>query len=76
MVKIETTHIKPLNGSNYPRWKLEMSTALEAVDLWGHCSGSDVKPNPVDKPDECKKWLREDARTRGCILPLLDDRQS
>lgn len=48
MVKVETTHIKPLTGPNYPRWKLEVSTALEAVDLWKHCNGTSSEPVPTE----------------------------
>src|ERR1051326_6231397 len=74
MGKIKTTHIKQLTGPNYPRWKLEVSTALEAEGLWGHCSGSTPRPNE-NQEEDLKEWLRNDALVRACILPLLDDRQ-
>src|SRR5579872_689894 len=74
MGKIKTTHIKQLTGSNYPRWKLEVSTALEAESLWGHCSGSTPRPNESQEED-FEEWERNDAQVLACILPLLDDRQ-
>ena len=60
MGKIKTTHIKQLTGSNYPRWKLEVSTALEAEGLFGHCSGSTPRPNETQEED-LDEWLRNDA---------------
>lgn len=75
MTRIETSHIKPLNGENYPRWKLEVSTALEAAELWGQCSGTTTKPWSSASDTEKAKWAKEDTMARGCILPLLDDRQ-
>ncbi|OXA44556.1 Copia protein [Folsomia candida] len=72
------SHIKPLSSSNYARWKLEVSTALQSVELWDHCDGSKKRPVPTasdPKVDEIKKWDKEDAMARSCIIPLLDDRQ-
>lgn len=71
-----TSHVKPLNGDNYPRWKLEVSTALEAVEPWGHCTGATAEPAPTgSNQDDIAKWKKNDAMARSCIIPLLDDRQ-
>ena len=36
---------EPLDDNNWIAWKGQMTPMLELNDVWGHCDGSDPRPN-------------------------------
>ena len=42
---LKTVAIVPLNGRNYPTWKVQCRMALVRDGLWGIVSGSETAPN-------------------------------
>ena len=58
MSEMKTVSIVPLNGTNYPTWKLQcrMKDGLRGI-----VNGSENAPNPADKhakfyPDGTMRW--------------------
>jgi len=49
---IDTKHLVKLDGSNYERWRLQISLVLKAAKLWQIASGETPRPAT---PDEAAK---------------------
>ena len=46
MSEMRTVSIVPLNGTNYPTWKLQCRMALTKDGVWGIGSGNEAAPDP------------------------------
>ena len=59
---VSTNPIVPLNGKNYPTWKLQCQMALMKDNLWRIVTGAELEPEagitiePSLKPGEIKRW--------------------
>ena len=49
MAEMKTVSIFPLNGKNYPTWKVQYRMALMKDGLWGIAKGTEQDPG-VAKP--------------------------
>ena len=65
MAEIKTV-IVPLNGRNYPLWKVQCQMALMKESLWGIISGTEEMPGE-DNADTHRKFM---AR-RYCALAII-----
>ena len=65
MAEIKTV-IVPLNGRNYPTWKVQCRMALMKESLWGIISGTEETPGE-DNADARRKFM---AR-RHCALAII-----
>ena len=65
MAEIKTV-IVPLNGKNYPTWKVQCRMVLMKESLWGIISGTEETPGE-DNADTRRKFL---AR-RHCALAII-----
>ena len=65
MVEIKTV-IVPLNGKNYPTWKVQCRMALLKDSVWDIVSGTEEAPGE-DNTDTQRKFM---AR-RDCALAII-----
>ena len=65
MAEIKTV-IVPLNGRNYPMWKVQCRMALMKESLWGIISGTE-ETSGEDNTDTRRKFM---AR-RDCALAII-----
>ncbi|CAG7731317.1 unnamed protein product, partial [Allacma fusca] len=72
--KIRSDSIEKLSGSNYQRWKLQITLLLKAAKLWKYVDGSVVR-HKTDK-DEQEKWDDKDIEAQSIIVPTLDAAQT
>ena len=65
--------IKELAGeSNYSQWRWDMENLLAEKDLFGHCDGSDQKPQLAeDGADKVKQWTMADRKAMGMAARTL-----
>ena len=64
--------IIPLNGTNYPSWKVQCRMALIRESLWGIVAGTEKAPDAADMPAKFKE--RSDSTLAKIVLaidPLL-----
>ena len=62
---------KPLNGKNYPTWKVQCRMALIKDSLWGIVSGTDEAP-PEEQADARKKYMTRRDRALAIIVLAVD----
>jgi hypothetical protein len=67
--------IDKLDGSNYNRWKFQVSLLLKANDLWDVVSGDIAKPGSSAKPEDRKDWMKKDVEAMSIISSTLDNTQ-
>ena len=53
---LKTVAIVPLNGRNYPTWKIQCQMALVRDGLWGIVNGSERAPS-VEEADHLAKFV-------------------
>ena len=70
MSEMKTVSIVPLNGTNYPTWKLQCRMALMKDGLWGIVDGSDIAPNPEDAEKHAKFVSRRDRALALIVLSV------
>ena len=63
--------IVPLNGKNYPTWKVQCRMALIKDSLWGIVSGTDEAP-PEEQADARKKYMTRRDRALAIIVLAVD----
>ena len=63
--------IVPLNGKNYPTWKVQCRMALIKDSLWGIVSGTDEAPSE-EHADARKKYMTRRDRALAIIV-LAED---
>jgi len=73
--------IEPLiGGANYSTWKMKLRWILIDQDLWGHVTGVDKRPEPVDtnavtpaEQQEIIDWDRKDQQAYAAICLRISD---
>ena len=74
MVEIKTVLI-PLNGKNYPTWKVQCRMVLMKDSLWGIVSGTEVAPGEDNAEGRTKFFAWRDRALAIIVLavdpPLL-----
>ena len=74
MSSTRTDSVEKLNGSNFNRWKLQISLILEAGDLWDVVTGDEALPARDDA--KIKAWKKKDVQARSVMVPTLDAAQT
>lgn len=72
--KIDITHVVRLDDSNYERWKLQITTVLEAAEVLEVVNGTSPQPPAGDAV--LPAWRKKDAEARAIIVPTLDKNQT
>ena len=76
--------IDKLDQSNWPVWKLQIKTYLEARDLWKLCTGEEVQPvAPADDNDDAMAAFAQQtaryqirvARVKSILLQMVSTSQ-
>ena len=67
MAEVKSVSIVPLNGSNYPTWKVQCRMALMKDGLWGIVSGTEVDSGE-DQVDAHRKFLTKRDRSLAIIV--------
>ncbi len=67
MVDVKAS-IAPLNGKNYPTWKIQCKMALMKDGLWGIASGTEDAPAEDDAEARRKYTSRKD---RALVIIVL-----
>ena len=67
MAEMKTVAIIPLNGRNYPRWKVQCRMALMKDGLWGIVSGTEVDPGE-DHADAHTKFMSRRDRALAIVV--------
>ena len=73
-----------LDGTNYTLWRFKMKAILSAYELWDTVLGTDLKPVPMQDPNdpsiifqpnpaEVQAWLRRDADALCQIVTSVKD---
>ena len=65
------TSIIPLNGKNYPTWKVQCRMALMRDGVWGIVSKTEESPS-TDEPDVLAKFVARKDRTLATIVLSVD----
>ena len=73
MADLKLTTVVPLNGKNYPTWKIQCRMALMREGLWQIVTGEETAPTS-DESEQAKFMLRWDlhAYDRLALLFLYD----
>ena len=64
------TAVVPLNGSNYPTWKLQCRMALMKDGLWNIMNGTETAPNEAQAEAHAKYLSRRDRALAIVILSI------
>ena len=70
MAEIKTV-IVPLNGKNYPTWKVQCRMVLMKESLWGIISGTEETPGE-DNADTRRKFIARRDRALTIIVLAVD----
>ena len=71
MAESKTVSVIPLNGTNYPSWKVQCRMALVREGLWGIVAGTKEPPNKETDADRYAKFmLRRDKALATIILAI------
>lgn len=63
--------IIPLNGTNYPTWKVQCRMALIREGLWGIVAGTEERPDPATEGDKYAKYMaRRDRALANIVLAI------
>ena len=73
MAESKPIAIVPLNGSNYPTWKIQCRMALVQEGLWGIVSSTETAP--VEGSDHRTKFLSRRDRALATIVLAVDPKQ-
>ena len=66
----KTVTVIPLNGSNYPTWKVQCRMALMKDGLWSIVSGFERPPNPAEADKYAKFVARRDRALAIIVLSV------
>ena len=69
MAEIKTA-IVPLNGKNYPTWKVQCRMALMKDSLWGIVSGTEEAPGEENADAQRKFMARRDRALAITVLAV------
>ena len=71
MAESKTVSVIPLNGANYPSWKLQCRMVLIREGLWGIVAGTEGAPDPgTDAGDYAKYVSRRDKALATIVLAV------
>ena len=70
--ELKTVAIVPLNGSNYPTWKVQCRMALVRDGLWGIVAGTETEPGETAEADRRSKFLARRDRALATIVLAVD----
>ena len=68
MAESKTAVVIPLNGSNYPTWKIQCRMALMKEGLWKLVAGEETEP--VDEGERAKFAMRKDRALATVVLSV------
>ena len=68
MAESKTTALIPLNGSNYPTWKIQCRMMLMNEGLWKIVTGEETEPN--DEGQRAKLATRRDRALATVVLSV------
>ncbi len=68
---VKTTSIIPLNGKNFPTWKVQCRMALMRDGVLGIVAKTEVSPSP-DKADDLAKFVARRDRALATIVLSVD----
>ena len=69
--ELRSVTVVPLNGSNYPTWKVQCRMALMKEGLWNIVNGSETAP-PEDSADAYTKLVVKRDRALATIVRSVD----
>ena len=67
MAESKSVAIVPLNGSNYPTWKVQCRMALVKDGLWSTVNGTETIPEEREA-DKCAKFVARRDRALALIV--------
>ena len=67
MAEVKTVSIAPLNGSNYPTWKLQCKVVLIKDGLWTNVDGTETTPDDPET-DRYRKFVGRRVRALAIII--------
>ena len=68
---VKTLSIIPLNGKNYPTWKVQCRMALMRDGVWGIVAKTEVSPGS-EKPEDLAKFVARRDRALATIVLSVD----
>ena len=72
MAEGKTVSIIPLNGKNYPSWRVQSRMALMREGLWGIVAGTEQAPNETAGADERAKFSARSDRALAKVVLAVD----
>ena len=74
---VSTVTVIPLNGTNYPSWKVQCRMVLVREGLWGIVAGTEEPPDPATDAAKYAKYMRPGHdRVGGRPFTTLSPRRS
>ena len=67
-----TVSLVPLNGSNYPTWKVQCRMALVRDGLWGIVEGTETAPPAEGTADRRSKFIARRDRALATIVLAVE----
>ena len=67
MAEVRSTAVVPLNGKNYPTWKVQCRMALIKDGLWGIVDGTEAIPGE-DEAEARRKYITRRDRALATIV--------
>ena len=71
MAEVKSVSIVPLNGSNYPTWKLQCKMALMKEGLWAIVDGTELPPSESEA-DKYRKFVGRRDRALAIIVLSIE----
>jgi len=68
----KSVSIVPLNGTNYPSWKVQCRMALIREGLWGIVAGTEERPDVTTNADKHAKFVARRDRALATIVLAVD----
>lgn len=71
MAEVKTVSLVPLNGSNYPTWKVQCRMTLMKEGLWTIINGTETPPTEHDT-DKYRKYVGRRDRALALIVLSIE----
>ena len=71
MTEVKAVSIVPLNGLNYPTWKVQCRMVLTKDGLWTIVDGTEAPP-PEHEVDKYRKFVRRRDRALALIVLSIE----
>ena len=69
---LKAVSVIPLNGTNYPSWKVQCRMALVREGLWGIVADTEEPPNRETSADKYTKFMARRDRALATIVLAID----